>query len=286
MEGGVHKMTFLEIIKSYVSPLIGLIALILSQLRPIREMIKGTKLRINVADFAQFYHFFGNTNMSLWIDLENVGGKSISVREISCFLKSKSSGEIQTVIAKTYWLTLTLGTDNPTELPISEIVLNPGDRWSGYLHFWGRQVFDKSIEIKVKSITKKIRDDIEKKLNQQKKDMSGPPKDELPLVEADPKLINEAEKIVNTLRKLEVDEYDLLVVAYGGTKNKSPLKILGYDFTLFETDIRDIFEDIEDYKYGYGVYLKSEKTKWVRVQIRSKGQKESEELFKKIKDVS
>lgn len=259
---------------------IAVLAVILSQLPPIRQMLKGKKLRISVADPAQVLHVFGNTNMSLWIDLENVGGKTISVTRIICILARQGCRQFLT--AKTYWLTERLGSDKPLELPLPEIVLKPDERWSGYVHLWDTESWGKTIERRVKSLIVKMRDDLFRKTAKDDKEMSTVPLADRPLIEVDPNLIQEAYDIVRELRTLEASDYELLVAAFDDPQ-RSPLKILGFRFTLFESDISDVFEDIEDYRYGYGTVLPARKAKYVQVTIRAMNEKESEELYNRYR---
>ena len=250
--------------------IVALLALILSQLPPVRQMIKGKKLRMSVADIAQFTHYFGNTNMSLWIDLENVGAKTITIRRINCFLRRQEQ-TIQTLTARTYWVTESLSHDKPLELPFPEIALKPGERWSGYLRLLDTKAWTKAIESRVKSVISKVRDDITSKAAIRDKESKAIPMAERPLVEveADPLLIQEINDILKHLKKIEVGEYEMFVAAYE-TIDQSPFKILGFDLTIFENDVREIFEDTADYKYGFGVHISSTKTKFIQISIRAK----------------
>lgn len=255
--------------------IIALLALVLSQLPPIRQMIKGKKLRMSVADIAQFTHIFGNTNMSLWIDLENIGAKTITISRINCLLRRQEQ-TIQTLTARTYWVTESLSREKPLELPLPEIALKPGERWSGYLHFWDTNAWSKAIQGKVKSIILRMRDDTTSKATIRDKAMESIPINSRPLVEADPSLMQEINDILKNLKKIEEGDYEMFVATYETTA-RSPLKTLGFDFTIFETDVQDIFEDTVDYKYGFGIHLPSSKTKYVQIYIRAK--REGKELL-------
>jgi len=251
--------------------IVALLALILSQLPPIRQMIKGKRLRMSVADLAQFTHVFGNTNLSLWIDLENNGAKTITISRINCLLKREEQ-TIQTLTARTFWLTESLSTEKPLELPLPEIALKPGDRWSGFLHFWDTNAWSKAIQGKIKSIIVRMRDDIALKAAIRDKEMEAIPSTIRPLVEADSSLMQEINDVLRSLKKIEEGDYEIIVAAYESNA-PSPLKSLGFDFTFFETDIKDIFEDTADYKYGFGVHLPSSKTKFIQIYLRAMREK-------------
>ncbi len=257
--------------------IIALLALILSQLPPIKQMLKGKRLRMVVADIAQLFHLFGNTNLSLWIDLENVGGKTITIRRIKSILARREEMS-QTLTAKTYYVTESFSRDRVVELPFAEIALKAGEKWSGLIHFWDTQTLSKSVETKLKSAISKIRNNVIEKVSQQNNEMASVPVLNRPLVEADSELLQEILEIVKNLGKIEEGEYELLVAVYE-EPDHSPFKIQGFDLTVFESDVKDIFEDTEDYKYGFGIHLPSRKNKTVDVHIRSKNEKESKKRF-------
>ena len=262
---------------------IALLALVLSQLPPVRQMIKGKKLRLAIADIAQFTHVFGNTNMSLWIDFDNVGGQTLTVRRIEAILVRRD-GPAQRLTARTYWVTESFSRDKAIELPVAEICLKPGDKWSGYLHFWDTALWSRAIQESVKSLTSKFRDDITAKLSKRDKELAHLSATERPLVEADRGLVEELTDIVKKVKRLEQAEYELFVAAYEHPSDP-PLRISGFDLTLFQSDVHDIFEDTADYKYGFGVHWSSTKTKYVTVYLRSKSEEESKRRFNQLSQI-
>lgn len=262
---------------------VAVIALILSQLPPVRKMIKGRRLRMAVAaNTAQFAHVIGNTNMSFWLDLENVGGTTISVKRISCFLKKVGGNDqAQLITARMYWLTDSFSRDKPIELPLPEIALEPGERWSGYLHLWDIHSWTKAIESKFKTLMKQVKDDSDRNVAERDTRTGATPVASPPTFEVSSHLMQDAHEILKGLKKLEAAEYELVIAVFENL-SQAPLKILGFSLTLFDADILDIFEDVEDYRFGYGIGLPAKKTKFVLVNIRPKGEKESQDLFKSI----
>jgi len=256
---------------------ISVAALFLSQLPPIRQMIKGKKLRLATARRVQLFHVFGNTNMNLWLDLENVGGRDITVRKIQCILVQRE-GFRHALLAESYWLTESLGRERALELPLSEIPLRPNERWSGYLHFFDANSLTKEIQARQKNAIIGIKDDIEKKLRTQQLVPTSAPS----LVEAEPSLVQETVDIIRTIRKLQLGDYEMFLVVYEDTNNTT-IGLLGFDLTLFEKDIREIFEDVLDYKYGFGIYLPPRRPVNVWIEIRSKDKEESQKRFNTLR---
>ncbi len=255
--------------------LMAALAIILSQLPPIKQMIRGKKLRMASPERAKIYHWFGNTHMTLWLDLENIGGRDIRIKEITC-LVARRGDYVQTLSARTYWLTESLTQDEGLELPLSEIPLRPGGgRWSGFLHFIDTKTWTMEIETRAKNITTYMEDDINEKLRAQA--LTVPPAERIP-VEADAQIMSEVTSIVNTVRKLQVGDYQLFVAAYEDT-NAPPLGLLTFDLTLFEKDMRGIFDDLRDYKYGFGVFRSPRKPANVMVEIRRNNTKVLRQRF-------
>lgn len=260
------------------SILIAISALVLSQLPPIKELIKGKELRMAVADTVSMYHTYGMSSMNLWIDLENIGGKVITIRKIKCFLIPQR-GHTQTLKAKTYWITESFSSDKPIELPLSEIALGVGDRWSGLLHLWDTESLTPTIQSRIKSVKKRLTDDLNAKIASRDREHAAVAISERPLVEAEHDIVVEIKQIVKELRKLEIGSYELLVAVYEND-DKIPLKLLGFDLTLFDLDISEIFHDVEEYKYGFGVILPLRVEKVVQVEVRGKNEIDSQRLFK------
>lgn len=260
---------------AFWSMLVAVLALILSQLPPVRQLIRGKKLRLAVSELVGVTHSFGNTNMNLWVDLENTGGRTITIKRIKCFLKLLN-GPTQVLTAMTYYLTESFSQDKEVQLPLSEIALKPGDRWSGFLHLWDVNTWTRATEAKFKAVKRAFQEDLDKKLAA----LANVPIDKRPLVEIEPPLQREAEEIVKNVRRLDQGEYRFWVSAYE-QESGSPIQVAGYEFTLFEADVSQIFENLSDFRYGFGVNLQTRKHGLVAVIARPQadgGRKEFDTL--------
>ncbi len=260
--------------------IIALLALILSQFPPLTQMLRRKKLRMATPSKAQFTHVLGNTNLSLWLDLENVGGRPLTVRRIEVIL-ARVNGPSQTLTAESFWLTESFSTPKPTTLFLGEISLKPGDKWSAFLNFYDTSLLSRAVEGHINSLKSRFRDTIGIKIVERDKRMANIPQTERPPVEVDRGLLDELNAVVKDLTRLEQSEYELFLAAFEHPHD-SPISILGFDLTLFDDDVHEIFGDTLDYKFGFGVYLTSSKTKYVTVRLRPKSQADSQHRFQQL----
>src|SRR5262245_10091606 len=73
------------------SAIIAAIAVVLSQLPPVREMVKRRRIRIIMPEQFMLYHFLGNIQMNLFLVIQNTGGKAVSIAKIDCIITDGSS---------------------------------------------------------------------------------------------------------------------------------------------------------------------------------------------------
>lgn len=259
-----------------INAIVAISAFVLSQLPPIRKMIKGKRLRQVVARQLQFTHGeFGLTWSYLWIDLENIGGKTITVKRIKGFL-FLGDRLLQPLTVDAYYLTESLSSEKPWQLPFSEIALKPEERWSGYIILADSYSYSKDIEMRIKGLILKVKEDATKKEMERNKNMANTPIEKRPPIEVDMTYVNDALNIVDKLKKLQIGDYKLLICTYDDPDDKEddkkPLATKGYEFTLYQDQVNDIFKDIDrdQYKYGYGLDLPMQVTlKTVYINMRS-----------------
>src|SRR5262245_7000134 len=71
------------------------------------------------------------------------------------------------------------------------------------------------------------------------------------LAEGNPETVQKAVQFFEQKFKLSRGTYRLLIAAL--SESRRPIAVVGFEFTLYESSIRDLRAITEDYKYGRGV---------------------------------
>jgi hypothetical protein len=87
------------------STVIAVVALVLSQLPPIRDLLKPRELRIFVPEMLALSHYMGNLQIWAFLALYNTGGSSMTVQRIECVIVGED-GSPWRLPAQTYTPTL------------------------------------------------------------------------------------------------------------------------------------------------------------------------------------
>ncbi|NOH04497.1 MAG: hypothetical protein HND47_22285 [Chloroflexi bacterium] len=255
------------------SMIIAATALVLSQFPPIREMLKHAHIKINVPELFQLFHSLGNTNIILFLDILNDGGKTVTINRFLCCVVDEN-GNSWVLPAQSYIAKQPIGQtgDSFPEFPVGQIVLKPGDRWYERTHFY--QMWTETNEEKSSKIILDIRNDITSKL----------PSENGSWIEAEPGLVKNAIDFFEQNFNLHKGNYSLLLVAL--SEDNQPISVRGYQFTLYENHVKTLRSYVEEYKYGGGIYFPIQdpmKFLWIRVKL-IRDQKQVEKVFEKIKN--
>ncbi len=251
------------------SVVISFIAIILSQLPPVRDLFRGTKINIKIPETFQLYHHLGNTNISIFIDIHNIGGRNVIIDKIQCIFVDVDH-RYQILPAHSYVSRDALDLNgNSLEYPISRIILRPEERWHETMRcfkFWSE-----SDEELVNQLMLDMRNDIESQ-----------PRIENKLIEAKTDIVNRVTNFFNSHFFLHKGNYHLLIVAF--SEDNIPLEIKGYEFTLFENHLRALVSHVDDYKYGFGIlFPQRDPMKFLTIRLRnSSDQKYAKKLYNNI----
>jgi hypothetical protein len=225
---------------------IALLALILSQLSPIKELIKPRVLRIVLPEHLVLYHFLGNLQLLGYTALHNTGGREVTVAKVACIIKDEE-GHRWEMPAQTYLSRQAPAVPGaqPPEPIMGWISLRPGEHWAETVHF--HRIWTVQEEEEATRINAGIRANISDKLSKREPGESNKP------AEADKEPVEEAVKFFEKSFSLVKGNFKFLVEAV--SERGEILCVKGFDFTLFESQLRALRSAADDYKIGAGIFF-------------------------------
>jgi hypothetical protein len=252
------------------SVIVAALALILSQLPPIRDLIKGTEINISIPEQISLWHFLGNFQIAMLVDVANVGGTRVAIRKLECLLID-ANDKIWLLPAQAY-----ISRQPPSqphsaspEYLMTRISLKPSDNWSETVRFY--RLWTESEEEETNDILSSIKSSIQSQLPSEK------------LVEANPLLVERAVSFFKRKFDLHKGNYKLVIVA----KNQEDkvIALSGFEMTMFENHVRALVLHADQYKFGAGIYYpinNPDLSAWVRVRPMS-NKKEVKEIYNRFK---
>jgi len=231
-------------------------ALLLSQLPPIRFLIRGRRVQIVMAEGVMITHYLGNVNVVAFLSIVNTGGIGVAIADLRCRLVGPDGARrelpAQTSISRE--LPIQQGQASP-EFPLGWVTLKPGEQWSQTVRFY--ETWSDSDARESSDIVQAIRENITAKLS--------PEWTPGPLVEADVQLVERARDFFEAHLDLMPGLYRLEVKAE--LPNGAVIAEQYYEFTLHESSVGALRAGPDEYKYGAGIYFPSSDPRsvaWVR----------------------
>ncbi|HEV2177918.1 MAG TPA: hypothetical protein VGW33_12070 [Terriglobia bacterium] len=256
------------------SAIVALLALVLSQLPPVAELVKRRALKLVIPDQVGLNHYMGSTQVDCYVSIHNVGGRALTVARLECLIIS-ADGPGWRLPGESYYARQTQGNSGqwPLRFPLEWMALKPGEHWSEGVHF--AKPFSLEDEEKVVELGSRIRNNINAKLNA-RRDAGLPPRVE----EADDALVNEARQFFESHFKLSKGNFQLLFAAL--SENDELLALRGFNFTLFESSVRTLRSATDDYKFGAGVYFpNADQYKVLTARLHPQADDEAAKAYKK-----
>ncbi len=241
----VRDAAFWSTVTAIVSTFVALLAVILSQVPPVRELIKARRLRIVVPETIYLYHWMGNLQIAAFLTLHNVGGRDITVQKVECVLTHEEGLPKYRLPAQTYWPRSQSASGQ--ELFIGWVPLKPAEHWAETVHFyksWSVQDEEDS-----NAIGALIRNDINAKLALAKPDSPNN------VVVADDRLAKDAKDFFEKRFTLAKGSYRLLIAAI--SEKSDVVSVRGFDFILYDHHLRTLRSVADDFKTGAGIYFQN-----------------------------
>lgn len=227
------------------------VALLLSQLPPIRLWFKPARLKVEIHGRANISHQIGNPNIGLHVSLGNTGGRELNINSINIKL-SRDGRHLVSLPIQSYFEKPT----DQTSVLFVPLLLKPGERWlhgANFLNF-----FERNDEKLFRKSRAALRENIEEKRRQGDE---GDGK----AVKAEPELVAPFLQLFQRLYRWNPGEY-VIELAINVSPNPK-LKVEQYHFTLFESDEYWLEKHTDDYKYGASVYFDTDEHSGVLIPL-------------------
>jgi hypothetical protein len=233
------------------SAVIAVLALILTQLPPIKLWFRPSRLEVEVHSRVQLTHKVGNPNFGMYVGIRNIGGRDVRVRSISVAL----ARDDQTLGTYPVFNFFEAPSSNAAVL-FAPFTLRPTETWAHGANFL--RVFDRNTEKFFRECESTLRSDIRRKLA-----VRGD-HDKEPVV-ADDANVTPFLEIFNRLFVWLPGEYtlDLQIEVESGQS----AFVRRYRFTLFESDSEELRSHTDDFKYGGGLAYTEERHAGVYVPL-------------------
>ena len=247
-----HQIFYLD--WTFWTVIMSLIAVILSQLPPIHLLLRPRRLSVEVHSRIQVGHLIGNPSASMVMDLRNTGGRILQIQKITLNI-SRNGVNVALLPGQVYFETPS------SQQPVLFVpfTIKPEDSWSHSVSFFKEldRLEDKELREMISKMRSYINAEIQK--NNQKQEQPTEP------VAASADLYSPFLEMLKTKFIWLPGEYtaDLEVVTSPDSASFSKC----YRFMLFESDTNDLKNDGNFYKFGDGIYYRSNQMADVRVPI-------------------
>lgn len=223
---------------SFWAVVISIIALILSQLRPISMMLRKNKVIIEPFSILTLTHTAGNPNIRWSLGFRNEGGTPVRIKRVTCDLIYNGQPLIE-MVGNTYYRQ-----DDDKTMIFSGFSLRPDDEAFYDLLFF--KAFDRFENRNFRASVASLKEDIAHKREANIVNEHG-------LAEAEQNLVEPFIEMFNQKFSLNPGEYHLRLNAICEPNGAASSQ--EYRFTLYESDSEELRKYVEDYKYGTGLFF-------------------------------
>lgn len=229
--------------------IVAAIALILSQMPPIYQLVRRAKLTMEVFPRAGILHVVGYPNVQIGIILSNTGGRQVKIKKMTTTILREGT-IVATLPAQVY----SPETEPTKQLLFAGFKIKPNEDRSHNFNFYLDLPRNQERELKERKLAM-IKDIEEKRSRPEGKDI---------LAEADAVNVQPFNEMLNKHFMWIEGEY-VMNIRVESTDTKVFVE-KKYRFTLYESDSRQLRDYAERYKYGEGIYFGTEK-QWLWIRI-------------------
>lgn len=234
------------------SAVVAVLAVVLSQVPPIRLWFRPRRLEVEVHSRLLITHKVGNPNVSMFMSVRNTGGRELRIKSLKLVL-IRDGLHLSPLPAQNYF-------ENPSStssvlfVPFS---LKPSETWTHGVNFLN--FFDRATEKLYRNQESVLAMDIRKK-NQIR------PENDKNAVSADPFLVKPFNDLFEKLFQWLPGEY--VIELNVQTEPSSASFSRKYRFTLYESDTAELRSYIDDYQFGGGLHINLDRHMGVFVPLQ------------------
>lgn len=226
---------------SFWAVVVATIAVILSQLPPVRLWFKKAKLDIEMYSKISITHKVGNPNLQIHLIVSNIGGRKVRVKGISALIK-KDGKLVATLPAQNYLESQ----NNQNTLLFTPFSLYPSQEWAHIINLLN--FFNHEDEQEYRGLEAKMLANYRSKKSNSKQESQD-------LIEVDEGLVQPFHGFFDKHFIWSTGEYQLTVNI--DTDNETANISKEYRFTIFESHTAQLKEITDKYKFGDGIWWNS-----------------------------
>lgn len=234
-----------------IAAVAAIIAIVLSQLPPVKYWFRPNRLDVEVHTRIGINHKVGNPNINLFTGIRNTGGRTVRVKGMSLHA-SRDGNKLATWRAQNYLETFA-SENRILFLPFS---LKPDESWDHLTFFFTE--FDRVTEKSYRAAESFLVTDIREKLKEKM------PEDKTAAI-AEPELVEPFREMFNRMFVWIPGEY--VIELEVDALPRSARFQQRYRFTLFESDEAELRNVVNFYPFGEGIKLESDRTVGVFVPL-------------------
>lgn len=217
--------------------LFAFLAIVLSQLPPVRMWFRPNKLEVEVHSRITVTHKVGNPNVTLYVSIANTGGRTPRISGIS--VDVKRDGKFVTDLpAQSYFETPA----SQSSILFVPFTLKPGESWGHATNFYSE--WDRTTEKLFRESESNLRARIKEKIEARAEN------DKNPVIVEDA-FLEPFQSLFRSKFIWQPGEY-IIELHVQTTQGAGSFKKC-YRFTLFESDSKELISHTDDYKYGGGL---------------------------------
>lgn len=218
---------------------IACLALILSQLPPVRLWFRPRRFNVEVHTKFQVTHKVGNPNVGLFVSILNSSGRDLRVKSMKVAIY-RDGTQLGIYGGQSYFENM----KDSTQILLVPFTLRPGESWAHTTGFYNE--FDRVAEKFYRECEAALSAQIRERVDARDDDDNS-------LVSADQGLVDPFIVMFDRNFIWEPGEYALELYIVAEPTNAS---FVGkYRFTIFESDTAELRKEVDGFKHGFGISI-------------------------------